>query len=396
MRKRSRVYEGLIASLVSPLVLFVTSPLIARILGPEGRGQMAYVLTVLVLLDYIALGGAINYLLVEAKTDAEFSQKILGISQHLRKTTLIASIFSVVLATKYLSAGVGTFCFLLILLSSFRNAKKIELKKVSAIIKSDWKTLNRERIFIPIVRLLLTFTAYFLHITDPLIFVAVQVLAGVAVSQFLFRKYSVPKDRDPRKSSNLDSQINSYFVWSIFENVGYWGVNLLIGVLIPAYEFGILAIALVAGEVILTLEKFTIKYQTTLHIEELSNSSTTVQERKPYSYKSSLLPVAIYAVVVYFSIPIVFGYAYSSSVIPSLFCICAGYLRLLLRSQNYTVAQQRKKHPSVIAEFSIVVSGVLFCFLLLLYPNAFVGSVIIFASVLVGFSFSIVARRRFL
>jgi len=390
------VYEGTLASLVPPLALLITSPIIARILGPEGRGQMAYVLTVLVLLDYIALGGAINYLMVEAQSEVEFSEKILAISRHLKKTTLIASILSVILAAKYLSAGVGTFIFVFVLLNSFRTAKSIELKKVSAVINSDWKTLNRERVLIPLVRVLLTFSAYFLHIKNPLIFVSLQVLAGVTISQLCFRKYAIPNHQEPDESSGFNSSIKSYFIWSILENAGYWGVNLLIGVLISSYEFGILAIALVAGQVILTVEKFTIKYQTTLHIEALSNSNTIVREKKPFNYKLSLLFVVIYAVLVYFCIPIVFGNAYSSSVIPSIFCICASYLRFLMRLQNYKVAQQRERHPSVMAESSIVVSGFLFCSLLLLFPSAVVGSAIILASVLVGLFVSIVVQRRFL
>ena len=103
-----------------------------------------------------------------------------------------------------------------------------------------------------------------------------------------------------------------------------------------------------------------------------------------------------YAVVVYFSIPLVFGNAYSGSAIPSLFCICASYLRLILRLQNYKVAQQRGKHPAIIAESSIVVSGILFCSFLPLFPSAIVGSTIILASVLFGLIVSIVSRRRLL
>lgn len=389
------MHAGTLASLASPLALLVTSPLIARILGPEGRGQMAYVLTVLVLLDYIALGGAINYLMVEAKSDEEFSEKLLAISRHLKKTTLVASMLSVILAVKYLSNGVGTFLFILILLNSFRTAKSIELKKVSAVINSDWKTLNNERVLIPIVRVLLTFIAYFLQITNPLIFVSLQVLTGVTISQFCFRKYAIPMLKEPGQSSGFQSSIKSYFVWSIFENGGYWGVTLFIGVLIPAYEFGILAIALVAGQVILTVENFAIKYQTSLHIEVQSNSNKIAQEEKLINYKLIFFFVLIYSVLVYLSIPLVFGKAYSSSVIPSVFCICASYLRFLMRLENYKLAQQLGRNPSVIAESSIVVSGFLLCLLLLIFPSAIVGSAIVLASVLVGLVVSIVVRSRF-
>ncbi len=381
-------------SLVAPFVLLLTSPLIARILGPEGRGVMAYVLTILVLLDTIALGGAVNYFLVEAKTNKEFSEKMYLIARHLKKTTLIASLLSIILATRYLSSGIGTFFFLVLLLNSFRSARSVELKKVLAVINSDWRTLNRERILIPFLRLLLTFIAYYLHIREPLIFVSLQVFAGVTVSQFCFRKYSIPRHQEIGKASRSKSSINSYFIWSIFENIGYWGVNLLIAVLIPAYEFGILAIALVAGEVVLNVEKFFVKYQTTLHIESASYDTASSHKRELFTYKLFSLFVLIYAVLVYFSIPLVFGYEYSSSVVPSVFCICASYLRLFLRLQNYTLAQQGGKHPAVIAEFSIVVSGFLFGSVLLIFPNAIAGSVIILASVLVGLIVSLVSRHK--
>ena len=130
------------------------------------------------------------------------------------------------------------------------------------------------------------------------------------------------------------------------------------------------------------------------NIEVASNDATSSQKTELLTNKFFTLFVFMYAVLVYFSIPLVFGYEYSSSVVPSALCICASYLRLFLRLQNYTLAQQGGKHPAVITELSIVISGFLFGSVLLIFPNAIAGSVIILASVLVGLTVSLVSRLK--
>lgn len=233
-----------------PVGAAILAPILARVLGPDGRGQVAAILSPLFFADAIANAGmpaALTY----------FRAKGASVAKLLRQTSLalfLASSLSYLLL--YLSAyrvsetsGIpaGTLAIIWLVVYLGLAIKLLEAIRLG---ERKWAAINLQSVAAPILRL--AFCAAFLVVETPgpVEVACAYLLAGVLSATFLLRKQPVISKQVsviPRRSEVLGYGMRAW-VMEIGTSVNARIDQVVLAFILRPRELGLYAVAVTVAE----------------------------------------------------------------------------------------------------------------------------------------------------
>lgn len=186
--------RSLLAYGALPIVGLLTAPLLARALGPEGRGELAAVLQPLILASAVAalgLPSAVTYFVGRAysvTSVAKFSYQLAAITTTAVTIPLVW--YSGVISQ---STGISRWTILLIW-SAFIPSAFIAVRRACFQGLLDYKTIDFERFASTLLRLLLIVMLTLLAVGLASAFAAAFMISGLLASLVLLRKPKYPRN----------------------------------------------------------------------------------------------------------------------------------------------------------------------------------------------------------
>ncbi|WP_181032363.1 oligosaccharide flippase family protein [Arthrobacter sp. ZGTC212] len=247
-------FRSWIAYGAGPLVGLITAPILARALGPEGRGALAAVLQPLSVADAFAAIGipaAITYFVSRGVPFRDLRRVITGaLSVSCALVMIILVLYSGKISDVTGLSRIG----IIALWCAVIVGTVIATRRAFWQAHQSYLRLDIERVMAPVIRCTFVILLFVLAASSPLHYGAAFLLAGITASLILFlgaRPRGVITDRPVSAVSN--KQFLSYAALASFGTISVTLNNRLdqaiLPAVIPAHDLGFYAVAVTVSEI---------------------------------------------------------------------------------------------------------------------------------------------------
>lgn len=309
-----------------PLSNLITTPIISRLLGPQGKGELVLILQPMTIVDSIAIVGISSYLISQSRLNNKmskiqsdlFAPQIFGNCLGLLLLTIW---YQVSISSKVGNSQLVVLCYALLPFGSW-----IAIHKTRLIINGSLRPVIFETLTNVALRILIILVYNFLEVEDPALIALSFVLIGILSGIFFIRPPSIIKQILEFKNMKLKQFAPpSPSLW-LFDILSVASVRLdliLLSIVYSTSQIGLYSVALVVAEIPLVVSNSVSR--------ELINIKRKIRERGRYFIMTAEITFLSVCVLVYggsMFIPVVFGEQFKEAVFMSHLLIISTFFQM--------------------------------------------------------------------
>lgn len=323
--------RSLVAYSWAPLTGLLTAPILARSLGPEGRGQLAAIMQPLTIAEGIAIFGlpaAVSFY-VSRNGNANVIVR-RGVFLSFLPTAIVGVFLlfysSIIAAKQGLPQWEVLICWLVLLPVAYMDVRRAGWAGLG-----NWNLLDRERTVLAVLRAFIIIVLGLIGISQAFSFAFGQLLFGVASSAVLLIPYWKSSKSEIRNVPSYKSLV----YYSSFSGIGAIALaanarldQALLPALTSGHELGLYAIAVTVAEVPAIAR--TVTSRNLLRSASIGDSPQKILRTLVTGVILTFTGCSVIAVSASTFTPIVFGKDFSSSIFPMQILLVGTVLGVIL------------------------------------------------------------------
>ena len=342
-----------------PLSNLITTPMISRLLGPQGKGELVLILQPMTIVDSIAIMGISSYLISQSRLDNKaskmqsdlFSPQIIGNCLGLLLLTIW---YQVSISSKVGNSQLVVICYALLPFGTW-----IAIHKTRLIINGSLRPVVFETLTNAALRILIILVYHFLEVEDPALIALSFILIGILSGVFCIRPPSIRKqilELNNGKSKQFAPPNPSLWLFDILSIASVRLDLILLSIIYSKSQIGIYSVALVVAEIPLLVSNSVSR--------ELINIKRKIRERGRYFMMTAEVTFLSVCVLVYGCsqyIPVVFGEQFKEAVFMSQLLIISTFFQMhsqLISTYMLINGLASKRYPLYLCPLFAMIIGI--------------------------------------
>lgn len=342
-----------------PLSNLITTPIISRLLGPQGKGELVLILQPMTIVDSIAIMGISSYLISQSRLDNKASKK----QSDLFSPQIIGNCLGLLLLTIWyqvsISSKVGNSQLVVICYALLPFGTWIAIHKTRLIINGSLRPVIFETLTNAALRIFMILVYNFLEVEDPALIALSFILIGILSGMFCIRPPSIRKQILKFNTGKLKQFAPPNPSLWLFDILSIASVRLdliLLSIIYSKSQIGIYSVALVVAEIPLFVSNSVSR--------ELINIKRKIRERGRYFMMTAEITFLSVCVLVYGSsqfIPVVFGEQFKEAVFMSQLLIISTFFQMhsqLISTYMLINGLASKRYPLYLCPLFAMIIGI--------------------------------------
>jgi len=240
-----------VSLLLLPLSNLITTPLLSRLLGPQGKGELVLILQPMTIVDAISGVGISSYLISRSRKNRKNGDEESNFLFPLVIGSVFGFLLLVVWYLLFISSWVKTGIFVVICYSALPLGTWISIQRARLIIRGLRRPLILETFFNAGLRVAIVVGFYCFKVEDPEIIAIMFILIGVLSGLFCLRPPSLRKQLLEVSSwqiRKLKLPALNFWLFDIITITSSRLDQILISSVYTKFQLGIYSVAIVVAE----------------------------------------------------------------------------------------------------------------------------------------------------
>lgn len=235
-----------------PLSNLITTPIISRLLGPSGKGELVLILQPMTIVDSIAVVGIGSYLLAQSRLNDNFSANRADLISPLILGNFLGLFFLIYWYEVSISSKIADSKYVLLCYALLPVGSWIAIHKVRLIIDGNIRPSILESSMNAVLRTLIIIMYYFLEVKNSSIIALSFILIGILSGIFCIRPPSIKRQLLDSSNMNFKKLAPPSLSMWIFDILSVASVRLdqiILSIVYSTSQLGLYSVALVVAEI---------------------------------------------------------------------------------------------------------------------------------------------------